>query len=204
MTLAISPSMPSRRARSQRSAVRRSCQTMALPTGSPVSAFQTSVVSRWLVMPMPSMRCGGTPLLATASRPAAIVASQSACGSCSTQPSRGKSWSRGRAAAATTLPPSAKTTARELDVPWSMASRWRTRSVSHASGAAPIARQYTSHPIAWCTRPAPLRRDTPPLDIGHAICTCCSGGCAKAVHRMFGESMSARRGKTVKNLLQPT
>ena len=37
---------------SQKPAVRRSCQTMAWPTGSPVSRFQTTAVSRWLVMPM--------------------------------------------------------------------------------------------------------------------------------------------------------
>ena len=33
-------------------AVRRSCQTIALPIGSPVARFQTIVVSRWLVMPI--------------------------------------------------------------------------------------------------------------------------------------------------------
>ena len=43
---------PSAFSRSQKSAVRRSCQTMALWTGSPVSRSHTMVVSRWLVMPM--------------------------------------------------------------------------------------------------------------------------------------------------------
>ena len=39
-------------------AVRRSCQTMALWIGSPVSRSQTTVVSRWLVMPMAAMSRG--------------------------------------------------------------------------------------------------------------------------------------------------
>jgi hypothetical protein len=33
-------------------AVRRSCQTMALQIGCPVVRSQTTVVSRWLVIPM--------------------------------------------------------------------------------------------------------------------------------------------------------
>ena len=42
-------------ARRRAAAVRRSCQTMALWTGSPVARSQTTVVSRWLVMPMAAM-----------------------------------------------------------------------------------------------------------------------------------------------------
>ena len=49
--LRISSSLPSLRNCAQKSAVRRSCQTMALYTGVPVSRSQTMVVSRWLVMP---------------------------------------------------------------------------------------------------------------------------------------------------------
>ena len=37
-------------------AVRRSCQTMALATGRPSARSQSSVVSRWLVMPMAAIR----------------------------------------------------------------------------------------------------------------------------------------------------
>ena len=37
---------------SHRSAVRRSCHTIALQIGSPVVRSQTTVVSRWLVMPI--------------------------------------------------------------------------------------------------------------------------------------------------------
>ena len=41
----------------QMSAVRRSCQTMALWIGLPVARSQMTAVSRWLVMPMASGRC---------------------------------------------------------------------------------------------------------------------------------------------------
>ena len=37
---------------SHRAAVRRSCQTIAVPYGSPVERFQATTVSRWLVMPI--------------------------------------------------------------------------------------------------------------------------------------------------------
>ena len=40
---------------SQKPAVRRSCHTIALPTGFPVVLFQATVVSRWFVMPMAAM-----------------------------------------------------------------------------------------------------------------------------------------------------
>ena len=53
----VSPA-PSAFSRSQNSAVRRSCQTIALWIGSPVSRSQTMVVSRWLVMPMAAMSFG--------------------------------------------------------------------------------------------------------------------------------------------------
>ena len=42
----ISGSSPSALRRSQKEAVRRSCQTMALPTGAPLCRSQTTVVSR--------------------------------------------------------------------------------------------------------------------------------------------------------------
>ena len=42
---------PAARSSSQRSAVRRSCHTMARCSGRPVRRSQTTVVSRWLVMP---------------------------------------------------------------------------------------------------------------------------------------------------------
>ena len=45
---------PASRSSSQRPAVRRSCQTIARCSGSPLSRSQATAVSRWLVMPMPS------------------------------------------------------------------------------------------------------------------------------------------------------
>ena len=51
-------SCPAARNAAQASAVRRSCQTMALWIGLPVARSQTIVVSRWLVMPMPAMSLG--------------------------------------------------------------------------------------------------------------------------------------------------
>ena len=69
------PPARARRARSaaQASAVRRSCQTMALWIGLPLARSQTIVVSRWLVMPMPAMSLAPTPALAIASRTVATT-----------------------------------------------------------------------------------------------------------------------------------
>ena len=53
----VSP-RPLRFSASQLAAVRRSCQTIALCTGSPVRRSQTSVVSRWLAMPIAARRSG--------------------------------------------------------------------------------------------------------------------------------------------------
>src|SRR6266852_4072761 len=45
-------SWPAALSSAQRAAVRRSCQTMARAMGRPVLRSHTSVVSRWLVMPI--------------------------------------------------------------------------------------------------------------------------------------------------------
>ena len=47
---------------------RRSCQTMALCSGSPVRRFHSTVVSRWLVMPTAWMSCARSPAWASAAR----------------------------------------------------------------------------------------------------------------------------------------
>ena len=70
-------------------AVRRSCQTIALPIGSPVARFQTIVVSRWLVMPIAAMSVAARPALASASQAVASCELQISFGSCSTQPGCG-------------------------------------------------------------------------------------------------------------------
>jgi hypothetical protein len=57
----IIASCPAAFSAAQVSAVRRSCQTMALWIGSPVLRSQISVVSRWLVMPMAAMSRGADP-----------------------------------------------------------------------------------------------------------------------------------------------
>jgi len=64
------------------SAVRRSCQTMALWSGLPVSRSQTTTVSRWLVMPMAATSAAAMPALAIASRAVATVVDQISSGSC--------------------------------------------------------------------------------------------------------------------------
>ena len=80
---------PSAFSRSQRGAVRRHCQTMALWTGSPVRASHSMVVSRWLVMPMAAICLGSMWALSTASARARFSVAQISMGSCSTQPGWG-------------------------------------------------------------------------------------------------------------------
>ncbi len=72
-----------------RSAVRRSCQTMALWIALPVERSQTTTVSRWLVMPIPAMSATSMAAWATASRITWTVSRQISSGSCSTQPGCG-------------------------------------------------------------------------------------------------------------------
>ena len=57
---ATAASCPAARSAAQASAVRRSCQTMALWIGLPLTRSQTIVVSRWLVMPMPAISLAST------------------------------------------------------------------------------------------------------------------------------------------------
>ncbi len=81
-----SGSLPSALSCAHKAAVRRSCQTIALWTGSPVLRSHTTTVSRWLVMPIPAI------VPPSASAAACIVASvsrQMSSGSCSTQPAWG-------------------------------------------------------------------------------------------------------------------
>jgi hypothetical protein len=72
---------------------RRSCQTMARWTASPVSRSQRTTVSRWFVIPTPSTRKASRFRAASsASRPTRRVTSQISSASCSTHPDRGKYW----------------------------------------------------------------------------------------------------------------
>ena len=106
------------------SEVRRSCQTMALCTGLPVLRSQTSVVSRWLVMPMAAMSSVPTPAFSMAARQVAAVVAQRSDGSCSTQPLSGKCWGNSSCADATMVSVSSNRIARVEVVPWSMARIW--------------------------------------------------------------------------------
>ena len=106
---------------SQNSEVLRSCHTMALYTGSPVSASHTIVVSRWFVMPIAAML---RPLMSMDVMASAIT---DACddhisiGLCSTQPGFGNICVNSFCDTAFVWPCSSKTIALELLVPWSRA-----------------------------------------------------------------------------------
>ena len=80
-----------RRARSaaQASAVRRSCQTMALWIGLPLTRSQTIVVSRWLVMPMRGDILGVHAGLGHGLADGRDHVDQISSGSCSTHPGAG-------------------------------------------------------------------------------------------------------------------
>ena len=86
----IAGSWPSAFSLAQTSAVRRSCQTMARWIAWPVARSHTTVVSRWLVMPMAAMSFAVRPAFFSASRQVAMVEVQMSSGSCSTQPEAGK------------------------------------------------------------------------------------------------------------------
>ena len=78
--------------RSHSAAVRRSCHTMALKMGLPDARSQSSVVSRWLVMPMAAMSAASMPASAMAPPTDAPTLVQICSGSCSTHPGCGKCW----------------------------------------------------------------------------------------------------------------
>ena len=90
---------------------------MALHSGSPLLRFQTSVVSRWLVMPMAAT--SAAPILALFSASCAVASwlAQISRGSCSTQPGWGKIWRNSRCAMLTMRPCVSNTMLRELEVP---------------------------------------------------------------------------------------
>ena len=65
---------------------------MALQMGRPVVLFHTTVVSRWLVMPMAAMSAAEAPALRRASRATSSCVEKISSASCSTQPGWGKIW----------------------------------------------------------------------------------------------------------------
>ena len=94
---------------------------MALWIGLPVLRSHTTVVSRWLVMPMPASALASSFARASASRQTSTVADQISSASCSTQPDRGKICGSSFCADATGRAAASNTMARVLVVPWSMA-----------------------------------------------------------------------------------
>ena len=88
--LEMTGSWPSILSFAQMSDVRRSCQTMARCTACPVARSHTTVVSRWLVIPIAAMSFAAKFAFFKASRQTAIVEVQMSSGSCSTQPEAGK------------------------------------------------------------------------------------------------------------------
>src|SRR3954463_6016687 len=129
----IAGSWPSLLSRAQMSAVRRSCQTMARCTACPVARSHTTVVSRWLVMPIAAMSFAVTPAFCKASRQVEMVEVQMSSGSCSTQPEAGKCCGNSACAFAAMEMSPRNTIAREEVVPWSMA---RTKDMEAPLGFA--------------------------------------------------------------------
>ena len=82
-------SWPSARSRSQMSAVRRSCQTMARRGEPSVSRSHSRIVSRWLVMPTACSSARSTCVRTSRGRPPGWPA-RSPPAACSTQPGCGK------------------------------------------------------------------------------------------------------------------
>ena len=101
----------------QMSAVRRSCQTMARCTALPVARSHTTVVSRWLVIPIAAMSFAFRPAFSSASRQTSTVEVQMSSGSCSTQPEAGKCCGNSACADAAMEMSPRKTMAREDVVP---------------------------------------------------------------------------------------
>ena len=87
---ANSGAWPAARNSSHSGAVRRSCQTIALAIGRPVARSQTTVVSRWFVMPIAATSSAPMCALASASCRTPDCVAQISVASCSTQPGCGK------------------------------------------------------------------------------------------------------------------
>ena len=94
---------------------------MALAMGRPVARSHTTVVSRWLVMPIAAMSFALVPAIASASCRTPDWLAQISVASCSTQPGCGKIWPNSRCATPRMVPARSNTMARELVVPWSRA-----------------------------------------------------------------------------------
>jgi hypothetical protein len=114
-------SAPGARASSStRASVRVSCQTIAGATGIPVRRSHTTVVSRWLAMPIAAIWLASIPPRERARGTTFSTFRQISMASCSTQPGRGKCWACSRWSTETSCPRWSKTMHRVDVVPWSM------------------------------------------------------------------------------------
>ena len=118
------------RSSSQIAAVRRSCQTMALAIGRPVARSQTTVVSRWLVMPMAAMSARARSGPGQRSRSdAGLRSPRSPARRARPSPAAGRSAGIPAAPTPRMLPSWSNTMARELVVPWSRARMYFMESL---------------------------------------------------------------------------
>ncbi len=103
--------------------VRVSCQLIALCAGSPVSRSHSSVVSRWLAIPIAITSRKDSCALSSASVTTVTTLAQISRGLCSTQPGRGKMCSCSFWLTETMRPTRSNTMQREDAVPWSIDAR---------------------------------------------------------------------------------
>jgi hypothetical protein len=120
-----SSASPRARSSSQIGTLWRDCHTIARWIGAPLRRSQTTVVSRWLVIPSAATSAPRAPAFASTPRPARSWLSQISAGSCSTQPGRGKCWANSCWSTATSAPLRSNRIARDEVVPWSSAITYR-------------------------------------------------------------------------------
>ena len=97
--------------------MRVSCQVIALLTGSPLSAYQSTVVSRWLAIPRATRSAAVRFAPSSDSLTTVSTLAQISLGSCSTQPGRGYWWRCSFWATETIRAASSKIRQREEAVP---------------------------------------------------------------------------------------
>src|SRR3954470_13690033 len=108
--------------RAPASVVLVSCQTIAWWTGRPVRRSQTTVVSRWSLIPTAASARASAPMSRSATRTQVRTRSMISSASCSTQPGRVVIWACSSWWLATGCPVRSNRRERLLVVPWSMAA----------------------------------------------------------------------------------
>ena len=105
-------------------------EALHLWTGRPVRRDQTTVVSRWSLMPTAASARASAPASCNATRMQVRTRSRISSASCSTQPGRGVIWACSSWWLATGCPVRSKRMQRLLVVPWSMAATSDRRSIN--------------------------------------------------------------------------